>query len=194
MAKLALALALAPAVTAFAPVAAPKASTQLQASITETLATMEGPEIFWGSDGVALGHDEADIKGYDNFDQLAAALSKEGIDLSGGEYTLLAPSDSAFEKHEQNDGTPLTADILKYHVIEGKVTQGAIAGNQKTLKGDELFYRRFARKTWLDYAIIGLKSEGPSKSSNWPSDVECDNGVIHAIDTVLVPGAYDGSR
>ena len=47
---------------------------------------MEGPEIFWGSDGVALGHDEADIKGYDNFDQLAAALSKEGIDLSGGEY------------------------------------------------------------------------------------------------------------
>ena len=64
MAKLALALALAPAVTAFAPVAAPKASTQLQASITETLATMEGPEIFWGSDGVLLGHDEADIKGY----------------------------------------------------------------------------------------------------------------------------------
>ena len=77
MAKLALALALAPAVTAFAPVAAPKASTQLQASIQDTLATMEGPEIFWGSDGVLLGHDEADIKGYDNFDQLAAALSKE---------------------------------------------------------------------------------------------------------------------
>ena len=47
---------------------------------------------------------------------------------------------------------------------------------------------------WLDYAIIGLKSEGPSKSSNWPADVECDNGIIHAIDTVLVPGAYDGSR
>ena len=50
------------------------------------------------------------------------------------------------------------------------------------------------RKNWLDYAIIGLKSEGPSKSSNWPADVQCDNGVIHAIDTVLVPGAYDGSR
>merc|ERR1712094_108503 len=60
---------------------------------------MEGPEIFWGSDGVLLGHDEADIKGYDNFDQLAAALSKEGVDLSGGEYTLLAPSNSAFDKH-----------------------------------------------------------------------------------------------
>merc|ERR1712100_715509 len=84
--------------------------------------------------------------------------------LSGGEFTLLAPSDSAFEEHETNDGTPLTADILKYHVIEGKVTQDA---------------------------IIGLKSEGPSKSSNWPSDVECSNGLIQAVDTVLVPGRFE---
>merc|ERR1719446_1696912 len=116
MAKLALALA--PAVTAFAPVAAPKASTQLQASITETLASMEGPEIFWGSDGVLLGHDESDIKGYDNFDQLASALSSNGVDLSGGEFTVLAPSNSAFEKHNNEVGSPITADVLKYHVIE----------------------------------------------------------------------------
>ena len=194
MAKLALALALAPAVTAFAPVAAPKASTQLQASFTETLATMEGPEIFWGSDGVALGHDEADIKGYDNFDQLAAALSKEGIDLSGGEYTLLAPANSAFDKHNNEVGTPITADVLKYHVIEGKKTMDALNSDQKTLNGGTLTaYRKF-RKNWLDGAIIGLKSEGPSKSSNWPSDVECDNGIIQAIDTVLVPGASEGPR
>ncbi|CAH0376622.1 unnamed protein product, partial [Pelagomonas calceolata] len=194
MAKLALALALAPAVTAFAPVAAPKASTQLQASIQDTLATMEGPEIFWGSDGVLLGHDEADIKGYDNFDQLAAALSKEGVDLSGGEYTLLAPANSAFDKHNNEVGTPITADVLKYHVIEGKKTMDALNTDQKTLNGGTLTaYRKF-RKNWLDGAIIGLKSEGPSKSSNWPSDVECDNGIIQAIDTVLVPGAYEGPR
>ena len=138
MAKLALALALAPAVTAFAPVAAPKASTQLQASIQDTLATMEGPEIFWGSDGVLLGHDEADIKGYDNFDQLAAALSKEGVDLSGGEYTLLAPANSAFDKHNNEVGTPITADVLKYHVIEGKKTMDALNSDQKTLNGGTL--------------------------------------------------------
>jgi len=191
MAKLALALALAPAVTAFAPVAAPKAATKLEASIADTLATMEGPEIFWGSDGVLLGHDEADIKGYDNFDQLAAALSKEGVDLSGGEYTLLAPANSAFDKHNNEVGTPITADVLKYHVIEGKKTMDALNTDQKTLNGGTLTaYRKF-RKNWLDGAIIGLKSEGPSKSSNWPSDVECDNGIIQAIDTVLVPGAYD---
>merc|ERR1719159_1508242 len=172
-------------------VVAPRASTQLQASITETLATLNGPEIFWGSDGVALGHEEADIKGYDNFDQLAAALSKEGIDLSGGEYTLLAPANSAFDKHNNEVGTPITADVLKYHVIEGKKTMDALNTDQKTLNGGTLTaYRKF-RKNWLDGAIIGLKSEGPSKSSNWPSDVECDNGIIQAIDTVLVPGAYE---
>jgi len=191
MAKLALALALAPAVTAFAPVAAPKAATKVEASIADTLASMEGPEIFWGSDGVLLGHDEADIKGYDNFDQLAAALSKEGVDLSGGEYTLLAPANSAFDKHNAEVGTPITADVLKYHVIEGKKTMDALNSDQKTLNGGTLTYYRKFRKNWLDYAIIGLKSEGPSKSSNWPSDVECDNGIIQAIDTVLVPGAYD---
>ena len=145
-------LALAPAVTAFAPVAAPKAATKVEASIADTLATMEGPEIFWGSDGVALGHDEADIKGYDNFDQLASALSSNGVDLSGGEYTLLAPANSAFDKHNNEVGTPITADVLKYHVIEGKKTMDALNSDQKTLNGGTLTaYRKF-RKNWLDGA------------------------------------------
>ena len=91
-------------------------------------------------------------------------------------------------------GTPIDADVLKYHVIEGKKSMDALNSDQKTLNGGTLTYYRKFRKNWLDYAIIGLKSEGPSKSSNWPADVQCDNGVIHAIDTVLVPGAYDGSR
>ena len=54
--------------------------------------------------------------------------------------------------------------------------------------------RKF-RKTWLDNAIIGLQSEGPSRyAADWPADVACANGIIHAIDTVLVPGAYRGAR
>ena len=114
----------------------------------------------------------ADIKGYDN-DQALRGDRLDGPEghALGRRVARSSRRRSAFEKHEQNDGTPLTADILKYHVIEGKVTQGSISGNQKCL-GGELGYRRFARKTWLDDAIIGLKSEGPSKSSNWPSDVE----------------------
>merc|ERR1712029_1067932 len=125
---------------------------------------------------------------------MGAAFTKEGIDLSGGEYTLLAPANSAFDKHNAEVGTPIDAAVLKYHVIEGKVAMDGLTTDQKTLNGGTLTsYRKF-RKNWLDGATIGLKSEGPSKSSNWPADVECDNGVIHAIDTVLVPGAYTGSR
>merc|ERR1719183_2316520 len=153
--------------------------------ILETAASMEGPEIFWGSDGVLIGYEESDIKGHDNFGKLVAAIKDAGIDLSGGEYTLLAPSDSAFEKHANEVGTPITADILKYHVIPGKVPLSSIAGDQKTLNGKSLTYGRRFRKNWLDNAIVGLKSEGPSKSSNWPCDVAADNGLIHAIDTVL---------
>merc|ERR1719506_1847859 len=82
--------------------------------------------------------------------QLAAALSKEGIDFSGGEYTLLAPSNSAIEKHNKEVGTPITADVLKYHVIEGKKTMDALNADQKTLNGGTLTaYRKF-RKNWLD--------------------------------------------
>ena len=51
--------------------------------------------------------------------------------------------------------------------------------------------RRF-RKTFLDGAMVGNKSAGPSKSQNFPCDVECSNGVIHSIDKVLTPGGYDG--
>ena len=43
----------------------------------------------------------------------------------------------------------------------------------------------------LALARKGLSSEGASKSGSWPADVKCDNGMIHGIDTVLVPGAYE---
>ena len=195
MAKLALALLIAP-VAAFAPSKGAAPATALNANIVDTLKSLEGPEIFWGSDGVLEGHDESDIKGYDNFDKLVSALEGQGVSsaLSGGTYTLLAPSNSAIDKHNTEVGTPITADVLKYHVIEGKVALDNLTTDQKTLNGGTLTsYRKF-RKNWLDGAIIGLKSEGPSKSSSWPSDIACDNGVIHAIDTVLVPGAYEGPR
>ena len=180
---------------AFVP-AAPQAarSTVMNAGIADTIASMEGPEIFWGSAGVLEGHEESELKGHDGFSKLTAALKSEGVDLSGADYTILAPADSAFDKHAKEVGTPVTADILKYHVIPGKVALDDLTTDQTTLQGGTLTaYRKF-RKNWLDYAIVGLQSEGPSKSSNWPADVQADNGVIHAIDTVLVPGAYEGER
>merc|ERR1712094_124058 len=84
------------------------------------------------------GYDESDIKGYDNFDQLKGALDAAGVDLSGGDYTLLAPSNSAIDKHNKEVGTPIDADVLKCHVIEGKVSMDGLTTDQKTLNGGTL--------------------------------------------------------
>ena len=175
-----------------APMAGARAgAVSMAADIVGTAATLQGPEIFWGPDGVPLGHDESDIKGYDNFGKFVEAVKSAGLDktLSGaGPYTVFAPSDQAFEDFQ---GT-VTEDILKYHVVEGKITSDAISGDLKTLQGGSLKYDRRFRKTFLDGAMVGNKSAGPSKSQNWPCDVECSNGVIHSIDKVLAPGAYTG--
>merc|ERR1712166_1365137 len=109
------------------------------------------------------------------FGKLVAAITAAGVDLSDGEYTLLAPADSSIDKHVSEVGTPIDADILKYHVIKGKKTLDQLNADQETLQGGTLTsYRKFRK--------------------NWPANVEADNGIIHAIDTVLVPGAYTGSR
>jgi len=193
--KLFLAATLVASATAFAPAAfTGRTSMARDAGIAETLAGIQGRELFWGSEGIAAGFEEADIKGYDGFGKLVAAITAAGVDLSDGEYTLLAPADSSIDKHVSEVGTPIDADILKYHVIKGKKTLDQLNADQETLQGGTLTsYRKF-RKNWLDNAVIGLQSEGASKSGSWPANVEADNGIIHAIDTVLVPGAYTGSR
>jgi len=193
--KLFLAATLVASATAFAPTAfTGRTSVSRDASIADTLAGIQGRELFWGSEGIAAGFEEADIKGYDGFGKLVAAITAAGVDLSDGEYTLLAPADSSIDKHVSEVGTPIDADILKYHVIKGKKTLDQLNADQETLQGGTLTsYRKF-RKNWLDNAVIGLQSEGASKSGSWPANVEADNGIIHAIDTVLVPGAYTGSR
>merc|ERR1711971_557566 len=120
--------------TAFAPGAFnARNGMALNAVIAETLETLQGPEIFWGSEGVAAGFDEADIKGYDMFSKLSAALKENGVEIPDGEYTLLAPADSAFDKHAQNDGSPITADVLKYHVIMERFQSIQLPATRKLL-------------------------------------------------------------
>jgi len=159
----------------------------MAADIIATVAALEGPVVYWGADGPAVGKEESDIKGYDNFGSFIAAVQKAGLTsaLQGpGPLTVLVPTDAAFAQFKGE----LTADILKYHVIPGKVTIGSIGGNQPTLQGNELTYRRYVRKTFLDDAMMGISSAGASKGQQYPCDVECSNGLVHAIDCVLTPG------
>ena len=164
------------------------------ADILSTLTSLQGPEVLWGAAGSPLGYQVTDVKGNDNFGRFVAAIEETGVmPRLEGEFTVLAPSDSAFEKYLASGGK-ITADVIAYHFIPGRKSLDMLAADQPTLQGGTLTsYRKF-RKNWLDNSIIGLKSEGASKSSNWPADVATDRGMIHAIDTVLVPGAYTGSR
>merc|ERR1712086_1178491 len=101
--------------------------------------------------------------GYQGFGTLVAALESNGIDLSGADCTLFAPVDSAFVKHEASGGSPITADLLKYHVVEGKTTKDSIAGDITTLQGGVLKYSRRFRKTWLNDSIIDLNLKVPQR-------------------------------
>ena len=143
-------------------------------------AGVKGQAVSGGGGGGIL----AELKGLDRFSTFCAALEVAGIDLSSGEYTVLAPSDSAFDTYKREGGGPITEDVLKYHIIPGRKSLDSLTSDQPTLQGGTLTYERKLRKNWLDGAIIGLMP-----ASDWPVDVGCGNGVIHTIDTVLIPNA-----
>ena len=184
--RIVLALALIAGVSAFAPatfgtrLARGKA---LDAGIVDTLKGLEGPGIPWGSAGVLEGFEESDIKGYDGFGKVADAIDAAGLasTLDGGEYTVFVPVDSAVKGD-------LSEDVLKYHVVPGKIAKGSIGADLSTIDGRTLTYKRFARKTFLDDAVVGPQGEGAATGSVYPVDVAFDGGVIHAIDITLVPG------
>ena len=167
-------------------------SSALQAfqDIYSKVGSLEGPSIAWGYEGPKIGKEETAIKGYDSFDQFKSAIDQADLKktLRGiGPYTLLAPTDAACAAFQGY----MDDEILKYHIILGKHSSEAFSGGGdfKTLNGESLTYTRKYRKDFLDDAIIGMIGE--IGQTPYPKDVECDNGVIHAIDRVLVPG-YEG--
>lgn len=123
--------------------------------------------------------------GAGNFTTLAAALKAAGlVDALKGEgpFTVFAPTDEAFAKLPKGtvesllkDKEKLTA-ILTYHVVPGKVTAKDVVGlkSAKTLQGGELK---------ID-AKDGVKI---NEAKVIQPDVMAGNGVIHVIDSVLLP-------
>ncbi len=120
-----------------------------------------------------------------SFQTLVKAVQQAGLVdvLSGdGPFTVFAPTDEAFAKipKEQldeilNDKEKLTS-ILTYHVVPSKVnsTDVVTLSNAKTVNGKEL---------QID-ASQGVKIDNANVVK---TDIECTNGVIHVIDTVLLP-------
>lgn len=119
-----------------------------------------------------------------DFKTLAAALEKAGLasTLKGpGPFTVFAPTDAAFAKVPKADLDALLADktklvaVLTYHVVPGKVmAQDVKPGKVKTVQGGELTVAT-AGGVMVDNAKV-IKT-----------DIVTDNGVIHVIDTVVLP-------
>ncbi len=119
-----------------------------------------------------------------NFKTLATALQAAGLvaTLKGpGPFTVFAPTDAAFAKVPKADLDALLADkakltaVLTYHVVPGKVMAKDVkAGKAKTVQGSE-----------LTLATAGGVTVDNAKVTT--ADIAADNGVIHVIDTVLMP-------
>ncbi|PSB07081.1 fasciclin [Pleurocapsa sp. CCALA 161] len=120
-----------------------------------------------------------------SFNTLVAAVKAAGLvdTLKGkGPFTLFAPNDEAFAKLPKGtvDGLlkdiPKLKKILTYHVVSGKVMAADVAKlkSAKTVEGSDVK---------ID-AAKGVKINDAKVST---ADVGADNGVIHIIDTVLMP-------
>ena len=122
--------------------------------------------------------------GAGSFKTLAAALTAAGLvdTLKGpGPFTVFAPTDEAFAKIPKADLDALLKDkakltaVLTYHVLAGKVMAADVkAGKVKTVQGSELTVST-AGGVMVDKAKV-VKT-----------DIVADNGVIHVIDSVILP-------
>ena len=125
-----------------------------------------------------------------NFTTLVAALQEaELVDTLSGEgpFTVFAPTDDAFaDLLAQLDITaadllnhPQLTDVLLYHVVSGKVMSTDLSEGMEapTLKGDNIMVS-------LEGGVFINDSEVVS------ADIEGSNGVIHVLDSVLVPGDF----
>jgi len=118
------------------------------------------------------------------FTTLATALKAAGLieELKKpGPFTVFAPTDEAFAKIPAADLTALLADkakltkVLQAHVIAGKVMAKDVKNMKaKTLHGDIDVVVKDGKVTFGGAAVTA-------------TDIDCTNGVIHVIDTVVMP-------
>lgn len=129
-----------------------------------------------------------------DFSTLVTALQAAGLDeelSQGGPYTVFAPTDEAFEALPVGalddllaDPTGELTDILSYHVIEGEVMAEDVmdmdGDTVTTLQGEDLTIE-------VEDDTVYLVDANNERVQVIDTDVEASNGLIHAIDGVLMP-------
>jgi uncharacterized surface protein with fasciclin (FAS1) repeats len=131
---------------------------------------------------------------------LVAAVKAGGLvdTLSGaGPFTVFAPSNAAFAKLPAGtvenlvkpENKAMLDKILTYHVVPGRITAQQIAAmaakhsgtaTLKTVEGENLMFRKAGSGWWV------IDSKGDKARITIPNVMQ-SNGVIHVIDTVLMP-------
>ena len=136
--------------------------------------------------GAASAADIVDTaKAAGTFNTLVTAVEAAGLvdTLKGpGPFTVFAPTDAAFAKIPKAKLDALLKDkaalakILTYHVVSGKVMAADVKpGMVKTVEGGSVTIKAMGGKVMVDKAHVTK------------TDIAADNGVIHVIDTVLMP-------
>jgi len=124
-----------------------------------------------------------------SFETLVAAVQAAGLEeaLRGeGPFTVFAPTDEAFAKLPAGTVEALLADpealadILLYHVIEGEVLAAAVTDGleAETLQGSS-----------VSFAIHSDGTPAINEALITATDIMASNGVIHVIDSVILPPA-----
>lgn len=130
-----------------------------------------------------------------NFDTLYAAVEAAGLSdtLSSGDFTVFAPTDAAFDTLFTSLGVTPTeflarsdlAEILTYHVLSGSV-DAAAATSLASMTNNTA--------TTVETSTVALTLSAGNlfvnRSQVVTPDVMADNGIIHAIDKVLIPPNY----
>ena len=125
-----------------------------------------------------------------SFNTLVAAVTAAGLTetLKGeGPFTVFAPTDEAFAKLPEGtlemllkpENKEKLAAILSYHVVAGKVTSDEVVKltSAESVSGKKIDIKTSDGKVMVDGATV-IKA-----------DVMAKNGVIHVIDTVMMPPA-----
>jgi uncharacterized surface protein with fasciclin (FAS1) repeats len=124
----------------------------------------------------------------DGFSTLVTALKEAGLveTLKGeGPFTVFAPTDAAFKKLPAGtlesllkpENKEKLVSILTYHVVPKKVMAADVVkvDECKTVQGSTISIKTSGQKVMVDNATV-VKT-----------DIVCSNGVIHVIDTVIMP-------
>ena len=118
---------------------------------------------------------------------LNGLVAKTGLTdtLKGtGPFTVFAPSNEAFSKIPAKTMDDLAKDpaklkaVLTYHVVSGKVMAADVKnGNSKTVNGANLALSKAGDFVTVEDAMVQT------------ADISATNGVVHIVDSVLIPPA-----